>query len=139
MRPSVVWLLLAGVAAAFVAGLVSSAAGARTARTSPICRRGNTSVEVDPRGLLPLTANPIGPSVNAALRDARSGKPQVVAADLAVGDHQRGGEAKFECGSRPAVTRSSSPPDRCLLDAASNMRSRSTAADTALDARLRYR
>jgi hypothetical protein len=100
VRPSVVWLLLAGVAAAFVAGLVSSAAAARTARTSPICRRGNTSVEVDPRGLLPLTANPIGPSVNAALRDAGSGKPQVVAADLAVGDHQRGGEAKFECGTR---------------------------------------
>lgn len=83
-----------------VAGLASSAAGARTARTSPLCTRGNTSVEVDPRGLLPLTANPLGASANAALRLAKSGKPQVVAADLAADDHQRGGEAKFECGTR---------------------------------------
>ena len=99
MRP-VVWLLFAGVAAALVAGLVSSTAVARTARTSPVCKRGDRAVEVDPRGLLPLTANPIGPSANAALRYTKSGKPQVVTADLATGDHQRGAEAKFECGTR---------------------------------------
>ena len=57
-------------------------------------------VEVDPRGLLSLTANSIGPSANAALRYARSGKPQVVAADLAADDHQRGPQAKYECGTR---------------------------------------
>lgn len=98
VRTSVVWLLFAGVAASLVAGLASSTADARTPRTATLCRR--PTVEIDPRGLLPLTANPIGPSANAALRYARSGKPQVVAADLATGDHQRGGEAKFECGTR---------------------------------------
>jgi hypothetical protein len=45
-------------------------------------------------------ADPIAPSANAALRYVRSGKPQVVAADLAVDDHQRGPQAKFECGRR---------------------------------------
>jgi hypothetical protein len=57
-------------------------------------------VEVDPRGLLPLAANPIGPSTNAALRYAKLGKPQVVAADLAADDRQRGPQAKYECGTR---------------------------------------
>jgi hypothetical protein len=80
--------------------LASSAAGARTVRTSPVCWRGDRAVEVDPRGLLRLTANSIGPSTKAALRYAKSGKPQVVAADLASGDHQRGGQAKYECGTR---------------------------------------
>lgn len=98
MRPRVLWLLFAGVVAALVTGLVSSTAGARTGGNPPDCRR--PTVETDPRGLLPLTANPISPSVNAALRYAKSGKPQVVAADLATGDHQRGSEAKFECGTR---------------------------------------
>jgi hypothetical protein len=83
-----------------VAGLASSAAGARTQRTSPVCRRGLTTVTVDPRGLLPLTANPIGPSANAALRYTKSGNPQVVQADLATVDHPRGSEARFECGTR---------------------------------------
>jgi len=100
VRPSVVWLLFAGIAAALVAGLASSTAGARTARTSPVCGRGDRTIEVDPRGLLSLTANSIGPSTNAALRYARSGKPQVVAADLAADDHQRGPQAKYECGTR---------------------------------------
>jgi hypothetical protein len=97
---SAVRLLYAAVAAGLVAVLVASAAGARTSGTSPLCRRGLTTVQVDPRDLLPLTANPIGPSAKAALRYARSGKPQVVAADLATVDHQRGGEAKYDCGTR---------------------------------------
>ncbi len=33
-------------------------------------------------------------------RYARSGKPQAVAADLATVDHQRSGEAKYDCGTR---------------------------------------
>ena len=99
MRSPVFWLLFAGVAAALVAGLASSAAGARTVKKSPVCRRSAGPFEVDPRGLLPLTANSIGPSTNAALRYAKSGKPQVVAADLAAGDHQRGPQAKHECGT----------------------------------------
>lgn len=72
-----------------------------TAARSPICTRGLTTVERDPRGLLPLTANPIGPATKAALRYTRpSARPQVTAADLATVDHERGGGAKFECGAR---------------------------------------
>jgi hypothetical protein len=54
----------------------------------------------DPRRLLPLTANAISPSANAALRFARSGRPQVVRADLATADRDRGGGARFDCGTR---------------------------------------
>jgi hypothetical protein len=36
----------------------------------------------------------------AALRYARSGNPQVVRADLATADHDRGGGARFDCGTR---------------------------------------
>lgn len=100
VRPSIVWLLFGAVAVALAAGSISSTAGARTANTSPVCKRGVTTVEVDPRGLLPLSANPIGPSAKAAVRYAKSGRPQVVAADLATVDHQRGGEAKYDCGTR---------------------------------------
>jgi len=92
--------LFAVMATGLLAVLVTSAASGRTAGTSPLCRRGLTTVQVDPRGLLPLTANPIGPSARAALRYAKSGKPQVVAADLATVDHQRGGEARYDCGTR---------------------------------------
>ncbi len=53
-----------------------------------------------PSGGCVLTGNPIGPSAHAALRYAKSGKPQVVTADLAAGDHQRGVQAKLECGKR---------------------------------------
>jgi hypothetical protein len=100
MPPSAVRLLSAVIAAGLLAVLVSSAARARTGSSPPVCTRGLTTVQVDPRGLLPLTANPIGPSAKAALRFAKSGKPQVVAADLATVDHQRGGEAKYDCGTR---------------------------------------
>jgi hypothetical protein len=69
---------------------------------SPICTRGNTTVEVDPRGLLPLSgANPIGPATTAALRYLKaSSRPQVVSATLAPRDQQRGPQAKFSCGTR---------------------------------------
>jgi hypothetical protein len=78
--------------------LVASAGAGR----SPICTQGMTTVEVDPRGLLPLTgANPIGPATTAALRHSKaSSRPQVVSALLATMDRQRGREAKFECGTR---------------------------------------
>lgn len=88
--------LLGGVVLA--AALAVSAGAGR----SPICTRGNTTVEVDPRGLLPLTsANPIGPASKAALRYANpADKPQVVSAILATMDQQRGPQAKFSCGTR---------------------------------------
>jgi hypothetical protein len=101
VRPSTVRVLSACGAVVLLAGFVSSAADARRAKRSPVCTRGLVTVEVDPRGLLPLTANAIGPSAEAALRYTQGrAKPQVVRADLATVDHERGGEAKFECGSR---------------------------------------
>jgi hypothetical protein len=89
--------LIASVACAIGA----SQALAVHAGTSPICRRGLTTVERDPRGQLPLTANPIGPASTAALRYTNvSDRPQVVSAVVATADRERGGEAKFECGTR---------------------------------------
>jgi hypothetical protein len=101
VQPSAARLVSAGVAVGLLAGLLSSAAGARATRTSPVCRRGLATVQVDPRGLLPLTANPIGPAAKAALRYTKpTARPQVVGADLATSDQERGGEAKFDCGTR---------------------------------------
>lgn len=58
-------------------------------------------MQVDPRGLLPLAANSVGASANAALRSTRPGSsPEVVSADLATVDRQRGEEAKYDCGAR---------------------------------------
>jgi len=76
--------------------------GSAGAGWSPICTRGLTTVELDPRGLLPLTgANPIAPAAAAALHYTKAtGRPQVVSAVLATNDRQRGAEAKFECGAR---------------------------------------
>jgi hypothetical protein len=71
------------------------------AAISPICTRGPTTVARDPRGLLPLTSDSIGPSAAAALAAERAAaKPQVVSAILAIADHERGPEARFECGAR---------------------------------------
>ena len=51
--------------------------------------------------LLPLTANAIGPATKAAVRRERPAeRPRVVSADLATTDHERGPEAKVECGTR---------------------------------------
>jgi hypothetical protein len=100
VRPSAVSLLSAGIAVVLLAALIASAASAHGSKTSPICKRGLTTVAVDPRGLLPLAANPISPSASAALRYARSGNPQVVRADLATADQERGGGARFDCGTR---------------------------------------
>lgn len=99
-RPALTAACLISAGAAFVASS-AGAAPADTTGSSPICTRGETTVEVDPRGLLPLPANPIGPATTAALRLMTSlSKPQVISAALATVDHQRGGEAKFECGVR---------------------------------------
>lgn len=100
-RSSAVRALAAGVAVLTLAALVASAADARGAKTSPACTRGLTTVTREPRGLLPLRAtDPIGPAASAALRFAKSGRPQVVRADLATSDRDRGGGARFDCGTR---------------------------------------
>jgi hypothetical protein len=91
-------LLLVMVAAGLLAVSAAAANGAR----SPICTRGLTTVERDPRGLLPLDdVNPIGSAVRAALGyEKAASRPQVRAALFAVADHERGPEAKFSCGTR---------------------------------------
>jgi len=95
MKRSALWLVV-GVAVA--AALCGSASAAR----SPICTRGLVTVEVDPRGLLPLTGtNPIAASVAAALRyEKPTYRPQVRGATLAIEDPGRGPQAKFSCGTR---------------------------------------
>jgi hypothetical protein len=90
-------LLLVTVAMAAL-GVTHPAAAAR----SPICTRGQTTVERDPRGLLPLTDdNPIAAATAAALRYApKTGRPQVQAALFATADHNRGPQARQSCGAR---------------------------------------
>ena len=90
------------VAAGFGAVSLGVLAGSVTAARSPICTRGQTTVERDPRGLLPLTgANPIGASAAAALRyGQKAARPQVRSAMLAIADGQRGRQAKYSCGVR---------------------------------------
>ncbi len=69
---------------------VTAAAPASRAPRSRVCA-----------GLLPLTANAIGPATAAALRSTRpSDRPRVVSAALAPDDRGRGLEAKFDCGVR---------------------------------------
>ena len=54
-----------------------------------------------PSHLLPLTANPIGPAVTAALvGDEAKNRPQATAAAIASGDARRGPQVKAECGAR---------------------------------------
>jgi hypothetical protein len=54
-----------------------------------------------PANLLPLTANPIGPSVTAALvADDPANRPQVTAAVTGPSDVQRGPQVKAQCGTR---------------------------------------
>jgi hypothetical protein len=54
-----------------------------------------------PDDLLPLTANPIGPAVTAALvGDVAKNRPQVTSATIASHDPQRGPQVKAECGAK---------------------------------------
>jgi hypothetical protein len=91
-------LLVTGtLAGTVVLGTASIAAG-----RSPICTRGLTTVERDPRGLLPLSGtNPVGAATAAALRyENKTGRPQVRGALFATADRDRGPQAKFSCGTR---------------------------------------
>lgn len=87
---------------ALLAAVWCAPAAPADAVKSPVCTRGNTTVEVDPRGLLPLTGtDPIAPAVRAALRYMKeSDRPQVTTARLAIYDRSRGPQAKFSCGAR---------------------------------------
>jgi hypothetical protein len=91
-------LVLATLSAAVLAVRADRIAAAH----SPICTRGQTTVERDPRGLLPLTdVNPIGASAAAALRyEKKADRPQVRAATFATADRERGPQAKYSCGVR---------------------------------------
>ena len=94
---------------AFLLVIITLAAAVLTVGTdpvvaarSPICTRGQTTVERDPRGLLPPTGiNPIGAATTAALRyEQKANRPQVQAALFAIADHQRGPQAKYSCGTQ---------------------------------------
>ena len=91
------------VLTAVVLAVITVTAVAPASRTdrSPICTRGMDTVQRDPRHLLPLTANAIGPASAAALHETRrADRPRVILADLATADRGRGPEAKFACGTR---------------------------------------
>jgi hypothetical protein len=91
-----------GVVLALACVIPSVAAVEAAAARSPICTHGLTTVERDPRRLLPISGrNPIGAATTAALAFERSAdRPQVQAALLAVTDHERGPEARYSCGVR---------------------------------------
>ena len=90
------------VSAAVATALLALSEGPVTAARSPICTRGQTTVERDPRGLLPLTGmNPIGAATAATLRYGhKTSRPQVRGAVFAIADQQRGPQAKYSCGVR---------------------------------------
>lgn len=57
-----------------------------------------------PHGLLPLTANSIGPAAAAALaREPARNRPQVTDAAIAASDAGRGAQVKSECGATVAA------------------------------------
>jgi len=87
--------------AALVAAVLAVGSSASAAR-SPICTRGQTTVERDPRRLLPLSGtNPIGAATTAAMQfEKKASRPQVRGALFAVADTQRGPQAKYSCGTR---------------------------------------
>jgi hypothetical protein len=85
--------------------VVTAVAPAATPRAAPaasaICSRGPTTAEVDPRGLLPLTAHSIGPATTAALRFlGRNVVPQAYSAGLATAGREHGLTARFACGAQ---------------------------------------
>ena len=90
------------VTAALATAVLAVTKDSVTAARSPICTRGQTTVERDPRGLLPLTdMNPIGAAAAAALRYGhKTSRPQVRGAVFAIADQQRGPQARYSCGVR---------------------------------------
>jgi hypothetical protein len=90
------------ITATLVAAALTVDTDRLSAARSPVCTRGQTSVERDPRGLLPLSdSNPIGAATTAALRyQQRTSRPQVRAALFAIADRQRGPQARYSCGVR---------------------------------------
>jgi hypothetical protein len=91
--------LVSVLAVIVVASAVATDAGAGR---SPICTRGLTTVERDPRLLLPIRGvDPIGAATAAALRSERAAnRPQVQSASFAIFDAGRGPQAKYSCGVR---------------------------------------
>src|SRR5438874_13399653 len=92
-------ILGAGVAILALVGTLAFVGDTGASGRSPMCRR--PTVELDPRAVLPLQANSVGPAAAAALRrESPKAKPLVTSATLATADTGRGREAKFECGTR---------------------------------------
>ena len=85
------------VAATLALAVIAASTNPAAAARSPICTRGQTTVERDPRGLLPLTdMNPIGAATTAVLRyGQKTSRPQVRAAMFAIDDHERGEQARL--------------------------------------------
>jgi hypothetical protein len=66
-----------------------------------LCHSCLTTLERNPRRLLPLTPNAIASASTAALRrESPKERPLVVSATLAIADRERGPAARSECGRR---------------------------------------
>jgi hypothetical protein len=100
-------LLRLGCAAIAVSAVatVTAVAPAATPRATEAavsaCSRSLTTAEVDPRGLLPLTARSIGPATNAALLFlGRAVTPKAFSAQLATVGGERELTGRLGCGAQ---------------------------------------
>jgi hypothetical protein len=90
-------LVVSAVAA--VTAVAPAATSRSTSGTSATCSRGLTTAEIDPRGLLPLTAHSFGHAANAALLFlGRAVTPKASYAQLATVAGDRGLTARLGCG-----------------------------------------
>jgi hypothetical protein len=93
------------VTASLATAVVAISVGPVTAARSPVCTRGQTTVERDPRGLLPLSdMNPIGAATTAVVRyGQKTSHPQSGVqrsrSPTASVDLRRNIPAAFVCGS----------------------------------------
>ena len=105
-KPSgAVWATYRAVAAGTTRVVYALTRGERShayaSRTFRVVVSKATTAAGCPSGLLPLTANPIGPAVTAALvGDEAKNRPQVTAAAVASRDAERGPQVKAECGAQ---------------------------------------
>jgi hypothetical protein len=88
-------------AVATVTAVAPAASQRATSSVSASCSRSLATAEVDPRGLLPLTARSIGHATNAALLFlGRAVTPKAVSARIATIGQARELTARFGCGAQ---------------------------------------
>jgi hypothetical protein len=99
-----IWVTYRAVGAGTTRVVYALTSGERThayaARTFRVVVAKTAGAAGCPHGLLPLTANPLGPAVAAALAgDEAKNRPQATAAIIATDDPLRGPQVKARCGT----------------------------------------